>query len=235
LLVVIAIIAILAAILLPALNSARERGRTASCVNNMKQLGNATQMYVGETNYFPRRGQGGTGQDGVYWTQIIAPYLGVPVTVTNGAPKIEKTTSVPVFLCPSEPSPMIPGDVRAGKDGLCYTSNISLSSSGPKFGKVGYGVSASSITNAASFIWLTESNNATSIACYNFGRVNYRHPGPGTIPGTTSDTITKPADDPGAVGVVVGWSDGHTTVENRVITCEDNTPEEFIYWTPPKK
>ena len=45
LLVVIAIIAILAAILMPALSSARERGKAATCTNNQKQLGLANMQY----------------------------------------------------------------------------------------------------------------------------------------------------------------------------------------------
>ena len=54
LLVVIGIIAVLAALLMPVLSVARERGRMASCQNNLRQVGMALMMYTDRYNeYFP--------------------------------------------------------------------------------------------------------------------------------------------------------------------------------------
>ncbi len=121
LLVVIAIIGILIALLLPAIQSAREAARRMACANNMKQMGLALQNHLDAQKILPSDGWGwwwvgdpnqgfGAKQPGA-WTYSLLPFIEYQGVWANGKgmsgtalkDAIRKTckTYVDVYRCPS--------------------------------------------------------------------------------------------------------------------------------------
>jgi prepilin-type N-terminal cleavage/methylation domain-containing protein/prepilin-type processing-associated H-X9-DG protein len=106
LLVVIAIIGILAAMLLPALNKAREKGNAASCLSNMHQWALALNMYNDDwAEYYPYDGAPTTPCDPVHsnaWFNVLPAYVTQqPLCNLYTAGNIPSPHGHSLFVCPS--------------------------------------------------------------------------------------------------------------------------------------
>ena len=103
LLVVIAIIAILAAILLPALNKAREKARTLKCKNNLKTMGTYAQFYTSDFNGWLLPGNYGTAttpNPKYSWINfMMKQHMNAK---SDFAADVACMRKYPVFVCPSE-------------------------------------------------------------------------------------------------------------------------------------
>ena len=98
LLVVIAIIAILAALLLPALNKAKQTAHRISCLNNQKTRLMAEQHYISSYNeYLMPSSLGGSGPGSIRWNTLAARLL-----FSNPTGKQEWN----LWRCPAEPLPL---------------------------------------------------------------------------------------------------------------------------------
>lgn len=105
LLVVIAMIAILASLLLPSLSRAKQAAKAASCLNNLRQWGLATQLFVGDNNDFlPKDGtpNGTSLEEG--WYNDLPRVLGLPCyREMPWRTNAELNPGHSIWICPANP------------------------------------------------------------------------------------------------------------------------------------
>jgi type II secretory pathway pseudopilin PulG len=133
LLVVIAVIGLLVALLLPAVQQAREAARRSSCLNNMKQIGLAIAQYELSKKTYPPSNTDDIWNWDMFpternhsWASVIMPYIEesalkdkINFSISSLDPAIQSAagTIVPIYRCPSYTGPALTGDAhyQAGK------------------------------------------------------------------------------------------------------------------------
>lgn len=113
LLVVIAIIGVLVALLLPAVQAAREAARRMQCQNNLKQIGLAAHNHHDVLGYFPNSGSDGptqtccnaTERTGWSWAYHLLPFMEQQNVFEQTSDSVISLTPINTYYCPSRRAP----------------------------------------------------------------------------------------------------------------------------------
>jgi len=169
--VVVAIIAILAALLLPALSRAKENSRRSVCMSNLRQIGLAALAYaedngdnlpLGHTSNYPYGANcaGQVGWPGIKGIVFLLPYVG-----TAAVNDIEAEKSYArLFFCPSSPIKFELHWVGFGARSSSYAQYVSWSSGYPPISDGAYVNSPSTLRDKSGWLmWSDLASNNTAI------------------------------------------------------------------------
>jgi len=178
LLVVVAIIAILAAMLLPALSQARERARSAICINNLRQIGLALLMYRNDYDgyVYPTIFQ----DRKCTWMGIIdALYLRGGKKVTWSYWEFYDVVT-PVWACPTSYPKMyrdLQSHLHYHAEKGCYVGNAHLTTTGKVPSGEETGIKESQIKNPHKKVYVIERAKpwapATAIYQWNYANIKF--------------------------------------------------------------
>ncbi len=123
LLITVAVIGVLAALLLPGMNSFRDSAKTAKSLSNLKQMATAMHMFINDNNGMLPRADGGDSDVGQDWAQALRPY-----GASHRLPE-PNTAQNPVLINPAGVSSEYPAS--SIKSSYCMNGNLQINTIPP--------------------------------------------------------------------------------------------------------